>query len=50
VDDFQLAGYGGNATATATDAAGNLLVTGFGIAPDSNGTLQYDWIARKLAP
>jgi hypothetical protein len=46
VDDFQLApGYHASASGVATDAAGNLLVSGF--AYDAAGS---HWIVRRLAP
>jgi hypothetical protein len=46
IDDFQLApGDGGFARGVATDAAGNLLVTGG--AQDATGS---HWIVRQLAP
>ncbi len=45
IDDFQLTpGYRASASGVATDAAGNLLVTGSG--NDSTGT---HWIVRRLA-
>jgi hypothetical protein len=48
IDDFQPApGFHAAAAGVAVDAAGNLLVSGFGYAPDGSG---QQWIVRKLAP